>query len=88
MLESSDKARTWATVNFDKLQNFYPSERSRVITALDYLDQQGLMELQTKQMTNVYKVSVDAITPELTSKLAKRFSDKRAKRDKAHPFFY
>ncbi len=76
VLESSDKARTWSTVNFDKLQNFYPSERSRVITALDYLDQQGLMELQTKQMTNVYKVFSEAITPELTDRLAQRFHDK------------
>jgi len=76
VLESADKARTWATVNFDKLQSFYPSERSRVITALDYLDQQGLMELQTKQMTNVYKVFVEAITPDLTDKLAHRFSEK------------
>ena len=54
ILQSADKARTWATVNFDKLQQFYPSERSRVVVALDYLDQQGLIELQTKQMTNVY----------------------------------
>ncbi|MCP4325478.1 MAG: recombinase RecQ, partial [Alteromonadales bacterium] len=76
VLESSDKARTWSTVNFDKLQNFYPSERSRVITALDYLDQQGLMELQTKQMTNVYKLFVESITPDLTDRLAQRFSAK------------
>jgi ATP-dependent DNA helicase RecQ len=76
VLQSADKARTWATVNFDKLQSFYPSDRSRVILALDYLDQQGLMELQTKQMTNVYKVFIDAITPELANKLARRFSDK------------
>ena len=76
ILESADKARTWSTMNFEKLQNYYPSERSRVITALDYLDQQGLVELQTKQMTNVYKVFSDAITPDLTLKLAQRFADK------------
>jgi len=78
LLDSSDKARTWSTINFDKLQSLYPSDRSRVITALDYLDQQGLMELQTKQMTNVYKVYPDAITPTLNAKLAQRFSDKES----------
>jgi len=76
LLQSADKARTWATVNFDKLQSFYPSDRSRAIVALDYLDQQGLMELQTKQMTNVYKTFQDQISPNLTTKLAQRFSDK------------
>lgn len=76
ILESADKARTWATVNFDKLQDFYPSERNRVITALDYLDQQGLMELQTKQMTNVYQVFSGAITADLITKLSLRFTDK------------
>ena len=73
---SADKARTWSTVNFEKLQSFYPTERSRVITALDYLDQQGLMELQTKQMTNVYQVFPELITTDLTIKLAQRFTDK------------
>ena len=76
ILKSADKARTWSTVNFDNLQNIYQSDRSRVITALDYLDQQGLMELQTKQMTNVYQVFPDAITADLTAKLAQRFTDK------------
>ena len=76
ILNSADKARTWATVNFDNLQNFYPSDRSRVITALDYLDQQGLMELQSKQMTNVYQVFPESITSDLTNKLAQRFTDK------------
>lgn len=76
ILATSDRARTWATVNFDKLQNIYPSDRSRVITALDYLDQQGLMELQTKQMTNVYQVFPEAISAALIPNLAQRFSDK------------
>ncbi|WP_022943135.1 RecQ family ATP-dependent DNA helicase [Psychromonas hadalis] len=76
ILQSADKARTWATINFDKLQSFYPSERSRVISALDYLDQQGLVELQTKQMTNVYHVFPEVIHADLVDNLAKRFSDK------------
>jgi len=76
IFSSADRARTWSTVNFDKLQNVYPSERHRVITALDYLDQQGLVELQTKQMTNVYQVFPQAINADLITNLAQRFSDK------------
>ena len=76
VLHSSDKARTWATINFDKLHSFYPSERSRVIAAIDYLDQQGLIELQTKQMTQVYRVFKEAITAELREQLVQRFKEK------------
>ncbi|WP_019616048.1 RecQ family ATP-dependent DNA helicase [Psychromonas ossibalaenae] len=76
ILSSSDKARTWATLNFEKMQSVYSSDRSRVITAIDYLDQQGLIELQTKQMTNVYKVFKEQISPDLRDRLVKRFVDK------------
>ncbi|WP_028864532.1 RecQ family ATP-dependent DNA helicase [Psychromonas aquimarina] len=76
ILSSSDKARTWATLNFEKMQSVYSSDRSRVITAVDYLDQQGLIELQTKQMTNVYKVFKEQISPDLRDRLVKRFVDK------------
>lgn len=76
ILKSADKARTWSTVNFEQLQEVYPSDRNRVVVALDYLDQQGLIELQTKQMTNVYHVVVDNITENLATNLAQRFSIK------------
>lgn len=76
ILQSSDKARTWATINFDKLYSLYASERSRVITAIDYLDQQGLIELQTKQMTHVYKVFKETINEVLRESLVLRFKEK------------
>lgn len=76
ILQSSDKARSWATLNFDKLYSFYPSERSRVIAAIDYLDQQGLIELQTKQVTQVYKVFKEALNSELREQLVRRFKEK------------
>ncbi|NRA82501.1 MAG: RecQ family ATP-dependent DNA helicase [Gammaproteobacteria bacterium] len=77
IFNSSDKAKLWATINFDTLNNQYSSGRSRVITALDYLDQQSMIELQTKQMTQVYQVLVPKFNLEkLTQKLATRFIDK------------
>lgn len=78
VVHSSDKARTWATINFDKLHAVYPGERSRVIAALDYLDQQGLIELQTKQMTQVYKVFSEGLTANLREQLVQRFKEKES----------
>ena len=77
ILNASDMAKTWATVNFEQLNQLYPSERSRVVTALDYLDQQGMIELQTKQMTQVYQVlKADLDIEQLTVSLFERFSAK------------
>ena len=78
ILATSDKARTWCTLNFDKMLQTYQCERSRVLTAIDYLDQQGLIELQTKQMTQVYKVDKTFITNDLLGELTQRFSQKES----------
>ena len=75
---TSDKARTWYTLNFEKMQQTYQCDRSRVLTAIDYLDQQGLIELQTKQMTQVYKVDRTQITPVLRDELTQRFQQKES----------
>jgi len=76
ILATSDKARTWYTLNFEKMQQTYQCERSRVLTAIDYLDQQGLIELQTKQMTQVYKVDKTQISEYLRDELTERFLQK------------
>ncbi|WP_022953398.1 RecQ family ATP-dependent DNA helicase [Leucothrix mucor] len=73
---TSDKARTWSSLNFEKMQQTYQCERGRVLTAVDYLDQQGLIELQTKQMTQVYKVDKTQISAQLRDELAQRFVQK------------
>ncbi|PKF60316.1 recombinase RecQ [Psychromonas sp. psych-6C06] len=85
IFSSSDTARTWSTVNFDKLAGNYSADRTRVINALDYLDQQGLIELQTKQMTHVYHVAKEMIGEHLVAHLTKRFSDKeKSEIDRIH----
>jgi ATP-dependent DNA helicase RecQ len=76
IFDTSDKARTWSSLNFEKMQQTYQSERGRVLTAVDYLDQQGLIELQTKQMTQVYKVDKAQINAQLRDELAQRFVQK------------
>ena len=76
IISTSDKARTWYSLNFEKMLQTYQCERGRVLTAIDYLDQQGLIELQTKQMTQVYKVDKSQIKPQLRDELTQRFTQK------------
>lgn len=52
----SKMAKTWRSVDFDALWMGYQAERSRVIAALDYFHEQGLIELESKQITDVYQV--------------------------------
>ena len=61
ILESSSRARTWATVNFDTLYEQHQAERGRVVKALDYLQEKGWIELESKQMTEVYSVLVSEL---------------------------
>ncbi|MBX9756224.1 MAG: RecQ family zinc-binding domain-containing protein, partial [Pseudomonadaceae bacterium] len=54
LVESSSRARTWCTVDFDALYQTHQAERSRVVKALDYFQEKGWIELESKQMTEVY----------------------------------
>ena len=52
----SPKARTWHTVDFEALWQRHHAERKRVIAAIDYFSEKGWIELESKQMTDVYRV--------------------------------
>jgi ATP-dependent DNA helicase RecQ len=70
IIQASPRARTWATVNFDALYAQFSAERSRVVKALDYFQEKGWVELESKQMTEVYsllqtKVDSEALSAEL-----------------------
>jgi ATP-dependent DNA helicase RecQ len=54
ILSSSRRARTWFTLDFDALYRDHGAERARVIKALDYFQEKGWVELESKQMTEVY----------------------------------
>ncbi|MEA9994785.1 RecQ family ATP-dependent DNA helicase [Pseudomonas sp. 10B1] len=56
IIETSGRARTWATVNFDALYQQHQAERGRVVTALDYFQEKGWIELESKLMTEVYSL--------------------------------
>ncbi|MCL1125698.1 RecQ family ATP-dependent DNA helicase [Shewanella surugensis] len=74
IFDTSAKAKIWYTLDLDALHKVYPCERSRVLTALDYMDQKGMIELQTKQMTQVYQVNTANMEAEiLHSRLFEKF---------------
>ncbi|QYJ99802.1 RecQ family ATP-dependent DNA helicase [Shewanella psychrotolerans] len=56
LLNSSQKAKIWYSIDFDSLNSCYPSDRRRVISAINYFEEKGLIELQTKQITEVYQL--------------------------------
>ena len=48
--------RVWGTLEFEALYQRYNCDRKRVVAALDYLQEQGLIELETKKVTEVFQV--------------------------------
>ncbi|WP_047049911.1 RecQ family ATP-dependent DNA helicase [Vibrio mexicanus] len=77
IFECSPKARTWCQVDFDALWMNYQADRQRAITAIDYFHEKGWIELESKQVTDVYKiVSKDIPNDELAAKLHQLFKAK------------
>ncbi|MCE0494790.1 RecQ family ATP-dependent DNA helicase [Vibrio salinus] len=63
------KARLWYTIDFEALWQTFHADRKRVIAALEYFQGKGWIELENKQITDVYSV-LDKQKPE--SELADR----------------
>jgi ATP-dependent DNA helicase RecQ len=72
--------KVWGTVDFDGLYQAFGHERQRGLKALDYLSEQGHIQLETKQLTQVFELTVNEIDIEaLTSQLLGYFEDKETK---------
>ncbi len=56
ILQCAVRARTWYTLDFAALYQQHHAEHSRVVKALDYFQEKGWIELEAKQMTDVYAV--------------------------------
>ncbi len=50
--------KVWGEPNFESLHEHYQCDRSRVVSALDYLNELDLIALETKKMTEVYQVNL------------------------------
>ncbi|WP_282040457.1 RecQ family ATP-dependent DNA helicase [Halomonas alimentaria] len=84
ILDASRKARTWHELDFASLEALgrergLDTTRSRVITALDYFVDKGWLELQSRQLTEVYEVEQPGLDPQaLSDELHGYFRDKEA----------
>ncbi|MEX5540914.1 RecQ family ATP-dependent DNA helicase [Pseudomonas poae] len=67
IIQVCKRAKTWATVDFDVLYQQHGAERNRVVKALDYFQEQGLIELESKQMTEVYSLLNTDFDPQVLS---------------------
>lgn len=54
IVHTSARARTWCTLDFDVLYGQHGADRARVVKALEYFQEKGWIELESKQMTEVY----------------------------------
>lgn len=75
----SKRARLWWTVDFEAITAHYPCERKRIVAALDYLNDQGALQLEFSGMTEVYEVLQPGFDLESVAQgLHRRFADKEA----------
>jgi ATP-dependent DNA helicase RecQ len=56
IIDYSSTKKTWTYVDIQEIQNEYGTDRKRIITALEYFDEKGWIELQSKQATEVYNI--------------------------------
>ena len=72
--------KVWGSLNFDTLLQDQSIERNRVISALEYLQEQGMIVLETSRMTEVFNVNtIELSDPTLATKLYDYFVDKENK---------
>ena len=80
VFQTSQFKKIWGAPDFDAMFKTYQSERGRVITALEYLAEKQLIELESKKMTEVFQVNQEALNnPELGQSLHHYFVDKEEK---------
>ena len=75
--EKSPENINWGELDIDALTKAYGCQRSRVIAALDYLQEQAMISLESKKMTEVFEVYPDKLVqPELARQLHQYFVQK------------
>jgi ATP-dependent DNA helicase RecQ len=57
LIESGKAGRTWTTIAPEVAASTLGEERSRIVAALEYLDRQGLIELQAAEVRHRYTVT-------------------------------
>lgn len=80
IFNATDFKKVWGSLNFDTLLQDKSIERNRVIAALEYLQEQQLIVLETKGMTEVFKINLDELSePSLCQTLSNYFKENEEK---------
>lgn len=56
LFKSCDNKKVWSYLNTEKLEEIFRSNRKRAVTALEYFDEKGWIELAAKQSVDVYSI--------------------------------
>jgi len=77
VFQHSKFKKVWGEPDFESLFQHYQCQRSRVITALEYLQEQGFIVLETKKITEVFEVNqTELADPMLAENLQQYFFEK------------
>lgn len=80
IFNATEFKKVWGSLNFDTLLQDKTIERNRVISALEYLQEQQLIVLETKGMTEVFKINLNELAdPSLCQTLSDYFKDNEEK---------
>ena len=72
--------KVWGNLDFESLYQHYGCDRQRVVSAMEYLQEQQLIVLETKKITEVFAVDSNKLAePNLAQSLADYFSEKEEK---------
>ena len=77
VFQHSKFKKIWGEPDFESLFQHYQCERSRVVTALEYLQEHGFIVLETKKITEVFAVNqTELADPMLAKTLQQYFFEK------------
>ncbi|MCP4177054.1 MAG: RecQ family ATP-dependent DNA helicase [bacterium] len=77
LLKNCHSKKTWTYVDIDGVLEQYKTDRKRIISALEYFDEKGFIELSAKQTIDVYDIKrQDFNTDQLTDKMFNLFKNK------------
>jgi ATP-dependent DNA helicase RecQ len=80
LLDTGKTGRTWTTLAPDDAATALGEERRRIVAALEYLDQQGLVELQPAELRQRYTLRV---RPDPEDELVERLVERFTRRERA-----
>jgi ATP-dependent DNA helicase RecQ len=79
VLDHCHTKKVWTNVDIPAILSSYKTDRQRILAALEYLDENGWIELQSKQAVEVYDILTRAFNiDDLTEKMYSLFNKKES----------